>query len=64
MDIIPGDRASGCGGFMEPVEIGKEHGEFIILHKCAKCGHQKKNKTSEYDDFDEIVKISSGTGRS
>ena len=58
VDIIPGDRKSECGGLMEPVEIEKDRKEFNIIHKCIKCGHTKKNRTSEYDDFDEIIKVS------
>lgn len=57
VDINPGDRKSECGGLMEPKEILKIKSAFSILHKCQKCGMEKKNKISTRDDFDEIVKI-------
>lgn len=57
-DIIPGDRAAECGGLMEPAGIEKEHGEFVIVHKCVKCGYIKKNKAGKDDNFEEIIKIS------
>lgn len=60
VDIIPGDRASDCGGLMKPLEIGKKHGEFIILHKCVECGYIKKNVASLDDDFNQLIKLSIG----
>lgn len=57
VDINPGDRQSGCGGMMEPTEIDQKKGEYVILHKCTKCGHEKRNKTVEKDDFDAILKV-------
>ncbi|MCL2629723.1 MAG: RNHCP domain-containing protein [Alphaproteobacteria bacterium] len=58
VDINPGDRASECQGLMEPlsVEVKKDH--YVILHKCTKCGKERKNKSSKKDDFDIILKIS------
>lgn len=58
VDIIPGDRASECGGLMDPSGIEKEHGEFVITHKCVVCGYKKKNKADKDDNFDEIIKLS------
>ncbi len=57
VDINPGDRASDCCGLMEPVEVDKKSGENIITHRCLKCGHLKKNKVAENDDYDEILEI-------
>ena len=51
VDINPGDRLSNCGGLMKPVEIQQKNGEFIILHKCEKCGFLNSK-------FDEIVEFS------
>ncbi|HSQ98004.1 MAG TPA: RNHCP domain-containing protein [Rickettsiales bacterium] len=58
VDINPGDRMSSCGGLMKPIEILQKNGEFVILHKCEKCGFEKKNKVSEKDNIKEIIKIS------
>lgn len=58
VDINPGDRASFCGGMMEPISVEEKGGEYSLTHKCQKCGHQKKNKIAPNDNFDEIVEIS------
>ena len=57
MDINPGDRLSECGGMMEPIGIDQKKGNYIILHKCIKCGYEKRNRTAEGDDFDAILKV-------
>lgn len=48
-----------CGGLMKPVAVEKEHGEYIILHKCTKCGEIKRNKASAEDDTHVIIGIAS-----
>lgn len=58
MDVNPGDRASKCGGLMEPVEIGQKNGSYVILHRCQRCGFVKWNKKASEDDMAEIIKIS------
>jgi predicted RNA-binding Zn-ribbon protein involved in translation (DUF1610 family) len=57
VDINPGDRLSPCRGMMEPCKIELEKGEYIITHKCTKCGIEKKNKSAENDNFEEIVRV-------
>ena len=51
VDIDPGDRASECGGMMQPIQIMYEQSEFHVLHRCIACGHEKKNRTSDRDDL-------------
>ena len=58
VDINPGDRASSCGGLMAPVEIQQKNGEFVILHRCEKCGFERKNKVCDGDDYGVVVEIS------
>jgi len=58
VDINPGDRASSCGGLMEPISIEKKNGEERIIHKCKKCGFEKANKIQKDDNFDLIIEIS------
>ena len=58
VDIFPGDRASDCGGMMEPIGIRKKSKEYIILHKCVKCGTEKPNKAVKTDNFQMIIQIS------
>lgn len=58
VDINPGDRSCSCGGLMKPIEIQQKNGDFIILHKCLKCGFERKNKVQENDDINKIIEIS------
>lgn len=51
MDIDPGDRKSECRGRMEPTKLEWIKDEFLITHKCVKCGYEKRNKTSEGDNL-------------
>ena len=55
VDIEPGDRAAKCGGMMEPVSVERAGDEWILMHRCEKCAHMKRNKMSPDDDFDAIV---------
>ncbi len=57
VDVNPGDRVETCCGLMQPVGIEQKSREFIITHKCSKCGFKRKNKANKNDNFDEIVKI-------
>ncbi len=58
MDVNPGDRQAVCLGLMEPIGVEVSKGKYVLTHKCTKCGFQKKNKTSESDNFDVLVKLS------
>ena len=57
VDNIPGDRMNPCGGLMAPTGVELEHGEYILTHRCLRCGAVKRNKTAEDDSFDELVRI-------
>ena len=57
VDIEPGDRLAECGGLMKPVSVEKKKDEYVLIHKCSVCGHVKKNKMQEGDDFDVVLKI-------
>ncbi len=58
VDINPGDRLNPCGGLMKPVRIEKKGKEYVIKHKCLKCGFEKPNKAVKEDSFDMIVQVS------
>ncbi len=58
VDMFPGDRKGECGGMMEPIGVEIKNKEYTILHKCVKCGFEKKNKASKDDNFDMLVQIS------
>jgi rubrerythrin len=57
VDINPGDRMCKCQGLMEPIAILQKRGNFIIQHKCKKCGFIRNNTISEDDDRDALFRI-------
>jgi len=58
VDINPGDRLCNCHGLMRPIDILQKNGEFIILHKCEKCGFERKNKVNDGDNYRVIMEVS------
>ena len=47
VDVFPGDRASDCGGTLQPVSVdysGKKG--WIIVHACQECGAVRRNKAA------------------
>ena len=58
VDISPGDRMAQCGGLMVPVALKQVTDGYLLVHQCQKCGHEKKNKSSESDDFEALVELS------
>ncbi|MEK7163435.1 MAG: RNHCP domain-containing protein [Patescibacteria group bacterium] len=58
VDKNPGDRSESCRGMMKSVGVENKGKEFIITHKCEKCGFERKNTFGAGDNFDELVKIS------
>ncbi len=58
VDNSPGDRLNTCGGMMEPIRVEKKGKEFVIIHKCEKCGFEKPNKAVKEDNFQMIIQIS------
>ena len=59
VDNNPGDRQSNCGGLMEPVSVSVKGNDYIIIHKCQKCGKIIKQHSAPDDDIDTIIAISS-----
>jgi len=51
VDINPGDRLNSCGSMMKPTNIETKNGEFVIIHKCERCGVEKRNKTFSQDNL-------------
>lgn len=58
VDINPGDRAADCGGLMEPVSLEIKNGEYVVTHRCQKCGFTRKNKISSTDNFEAVLRLS------
>ncbi len=65
VDVNPGDRASDCGGVLEPVGVessGKKG--WVIVHRCQRCGVERRNRAAlddphAPDDFDAVIALSS-----
>ncbi len=55
---IPGDRASPCGGLMEPRGIVLSNKGYVIIHHCLECGQVSNNKTAPDDSFEKLLEIS------
>ncbi|WP_150460728.1 RNHCP domain-containing protein [Nesterenkonia ebinurensis] len=58
VDVLPGDRAAGCGGAMEPVAVdhsGKKG--YILLHRCTVCGAQDRNRLAPDDNMDAVIAV-------
>jgi len=51
LDGVPGDRAAGCGGVMEPVGVWvRRDGEWALIHRCRRCGVLHANRVAADDD--------------
>lgn len=63
-DAVPGDRASDCGGRLDPHGVEVAGHEVVILYACTRCGAEKRNKAlldgDVPDDWEALVAISSG----
>ena len=64
LDVNPGDRASDCGGVLEPIfaEIDAKKG-YVIVSRCKKCGAERRNKAAheakvQPDDMNLIIELS------
>lgn len=50
----PGDRASLCLGLMEPIGLDQHTKKgWIIIHRCTKCGAERRNKAAPDDEYME-----------
>ena len=54
VDVNPGDREAQCHGLMEPMGVEFKGGVYAILHCCAACGFEKRNKMAKDDNFDRL----------
>lgn len=59
VDISPGDRASPCGGLMEPQSVFVFKDAYRIFHTCRKCGFIRAQDASPDDDMDRLIELSS-----
>ena len=61
VDEVPGDRASPCGGLMEPVGLRKSRKHMQVVHRCLRCGVVRPNRVAECtrqpDSIDALVRL-------
>jgi DNA-directed RNA polymerase subunit RPC12/RpoP len=57
VDVRPGDRAAECGGAMEPVGALYEGGRTVVVQRCQRCGHTRRNKTARDDAPDAVLAL-------
>lgn len=58
VDINPGDRLATCHGLMKPIGFETKGQEYTIIHRCLNCGFERKNKFSDKDNFEVLLKLS------
>ncbi|MDO8649373.1 MAG: RNHCP domain-containing protein [Candidatus Peregrinibacteria bacterium] len=55
-ELGPGDRASPCGGLMEPISLDQRSKKgWIIVHSCALCQKTCSNKAAPDDDLSVLL---------
>jgi hypothetical protein len=59
VDVNPGDRLETCQGPMKPIAIEKRQDTYRILHHCQTCHVERWNKSSQADNFESIIQLSS-----
>lgn len=58
VDDEPGDRASDCGGIMEPIAVWvRRGGEWAIIHRCSRCGKLCSNRVAADDNPMKLMSI-------
>ena len=58
VDEEPGDRASDCGGVMEPVGVWvRKGGEWALVHRCRRCGKTSSNRVAADDNPLKLMSI-------
>ena len=58
MDVEPGDRASDCGGIMEPIAVWvRKGGEWAVIHRCRRCGTLSSNRVAADDNPRKLMSI-------
>ena len=58
VDDEPGDRASLCGGIMDPIGVWvRKNGEWAIIHRCRSCGEFSSNRIAADDNPTLLMSI-------
>jgi len=62
VDVVPGDRASGCGGILDAVDVELRGTRgAVLIYRCRACGAEKRNQAlldgEPPDDWARIVAL-------
>jgi len=58
LDNFPGDRSCKCHGEMEPIAISvRKDGEWMLVHRCKKCGTIHTNRIAGDDDISQLMAL-------
>lgn len=49
VDRVPGDRAAGCGGLLDPTALELDHGAVVVRYRCRACGHETRTRAHPDD---------------
>lgn len=64
VDEVPGDRANGCLGIMDPTGAELLGGTIVLHYRCRRCGHVHRVKAIRdgelADDWDRVIAVSAG----
>jgi len=64
VDVVPGDRAAGCGGILDPVGAQTAGGATRIRYRCRRCGAEKVNRAvldgDPPDDWGVLSAVAAG----
>jgi DNA-directed RNA polymerase subunit RPC12/RpoP len=64
VDVVPGDRASACGGILDPVGAELVGGNVTLRYQCRRCGHRHRVKAiregRDPDDWSLVIAVTAG----
>jgi hypothetical protein len=63
VDISPGDRASNCGGMMEPIRLEGSSPNYTIIHQCVVCKEERRVRTGEHDSLEALLALAGRSKR-
>lgn len=59
--VVPGDRASPCGGELHPIGVVHERGRWVLKYRCTRCGMLRRNQVltdgDPPDDWEVVVAL-------
>lgn len=63
VDVNPGDRAEKCEGLMAPVRLEGGFDNCVIIHRCGKCGMERRNKVAASDSREALAAVAEAASR-